>query len=51
MMLRSGVNVMGTEGGVAGRPFAKNRRFGVAPLVKLRYAEADAGDSELRALH
>ncbi len=27
------VNVMGTEGGVAGRPFAENRRFGVAPSL------------------
>ncbi len=27
------VNVMGTEGGVAGRPFAENRRWGVAPSL------------------
>jgi catecholate siderophore receptor len=27
------VNAMGTEGGVAGRPFAENRRFGVAPSL------------------
>lgn len=26
-------NVMGTEGGVAGRPFAQNRRFGLAPSL------------------
>ena len=27
------VNAVGTEGGVAGRPFAENRRFGVAPSI------------------
>ncbi|MES2393314.1 MAG: TonB-dependent receptor [Acidobacteriota bacterium] len=27
------LNVMGTEGGVAGRPYAENRRFGVAPSI------------------
>jgi catecholate siderophore receptor len=27
------VNVMGTEGGVAGRPYAENRRFGLAPSL------------------
>ena len=27
------LNAMGTEGGVAGRPFAENRRFGVAPSL------------------
>lgn len=26
-------NVLGTEGGVAGRPFAENRRFGIAPSL------------------
>jgi len=29
------LNVMGTEGGVAGRPFARNRRYGVAPSVSV----------------
>jgi catecholate siderophore receptor len=29
------VNAMGNEGGVAGRPFAQNRRFGVAPSLTL----------------
>lgn len=27
------LNVMGTEGGVAGRPYAENRRFGIAPSI------------------
>ena len=27
------VNAMGTEGGVAGRPYAENRRWGVAPSI------------------
>ena len=27
------LNIMGTEGGVAGRPYAENRRFGVAPSI------------------
>jgi catecholate siderophore receptor len=27
------LNVMATEGGVAGRPYAENRRFGIAPEV------------------
>ena len=27
------MNVMGTDGGVAGRPYADNRRFGVAPSL------------------
>jgi catecholate siderophore receptor len=27
------VNAMGTEGGVAGRPYAQNRRFGFAPSI------------------
>jgi catecholate siderophore receptor len=27
------VNAMGTEGGVAGRPYAENRRFGLAPSI------------------
>ena len=29
------MNVMGTDGGVAGRPYAANRRFGVAPSLSL----------------
>jgi catecholate siderophore receptor len=27
------LNAMGTEGGVAGRPYAENRRFGIAPSI------------------
>jgi len=27
------MNIMGTEGGVAGRPYAENRRFGIAPSL------------------
>jgi len=27
------LNMVGTEGGVAGRPFAENRRFGIAPSI------------------
>ncbi|HEV2577764.1 MAG TPA: TonB-dependent receptor [Acidobacteriaceae bacterium] len=27
------LNAMGTEGGVAGRPYAQNRRYGVAPSI------------------
>jgi catecholate siderophore receptor len=27
------LNAMGTEGGVAGRPYAQNRRFGLAPSI------------------
>ena len=27
------LNAMGTEGGVAGRPYAENRRYGVAPSI------------------
>jgi len=27
------LNVMGTDGGVAGRPYAENRRFGIAPSL------------------
>jgi catecholate siderophore receptor len=29
------LNAMGTDGGVAGRPYAENRRFGIAPSLSL----------------
>ena len=51
------MNVMGTDGGVAGRPYADNRRFGVAPslsfglhkptrviLSYLHFTESDSPD-------
>ena len=37
------LNAMATEGGVAGRPYAENRRFGVAPSHHLRDELAQRG--------
>ena len=41
------LNLVATEGGVAGRPYAQNRHYGLAPSLTFGMNSAIAGDDQL----